>query len=447
MNRLVFSEGTFERFRADMLSSELETAALVLARAVRTPNGDWRLLVAGTCVAPADAYAERTREAAILKPEFVAEWVKHARARSLSVVLAHTHPWDGDVAPSPIDIAGEAAVLPFLHRRVPSVPHGALVIGRKGHHCRIFLPENREAGMEVFSVGPSFRHVPARTEHDTGIAPAFDRQVRAFGSAGQHRVASVRVGIVGLGGTGSVVAQQLAHLGVRDFVLIDPDLLEETNLNRVVGAQQTDVARPKVEVAADMIRRIRPSAQTTALQASVLHNVIAKTLCDSDVFFCCTDSHGSRAVLTQLAYQYFVPCFDIGVRIDATSGSVSHITGRVQMLSPGLACLACAELLDPEMVRQDLMSESERRADPYIVGHTEVQPAVISINSVVASLAVTMFLGAVAGIPTRARHQIYRAEQGVVRSIENEPSPKCVVCSESGTLGAGDTWVLPGRVD
>src|SRR5206468_1741580 len=89
---------------------------------------------------------------------------------------------------------------------------------------------------------------------------SFDRQVRAFGAAGQDRLREMRVGIVGLGGTGSIVLEQLAHLGVRRFLLMDPDFVERTNLNRLVGSTESDVGKSKVEVATAYAKRINSSA-------------------------------------------------------------------------------------------------------------------------------------------------------------------------------------------
>jgi len=273
----------------------------------------------------------------------------------------------------------------------------------------------------------------------------FDGQVRAFGAAGQQRLQSFRVGIIGLGGTGSVVAQQLAYLGVRSFLLIDPETVEESNLNRLVLASRPDVGRSKVEVAQEGIQQIRQDVEVETVNDTILRVSIAKKLLDTDVFFCCTDTHGSRAILNQLSYQYLIPGFDLGVVIQVVDGRVTHITGRVQMLAPGLACLVCSEVLDPEQVRRDLMTEAQRRADPYIVGAVEPQPAVVSINSAVASFAVTMYLAAAAGVPVKTRHQIVRFESGMVRPIANEPAPQCVVCSRTGALARGHSWSLPGR--
>jgi len=168
-------------------------------------------------------------------------------------------------------------------------------------------------------------------------------------------------------------------------------------------------------------------------------------LLNVDFIMCCTDTQGSRAVINQIAYQYLIPAIDIGVRIDALAGEVKSVSGRVQMLAPGLACLVCQSLLDPEVVRHDLLSEEERQRDPYIVGAQEPQPSVISLNGTVSSLAVTMFLAATLGVPLEARHQIYIADRGVVRAVASSPLPDCVVCSLRGSLARGDLWNLPWR--
>jgi molybdopterin-synthase adenylyltransferase len=91
------------------------------------------------------------------------------------------------------------------------------------------------------------------------------------------------------------------------------------------------------------------------------------------------------------------------------------------------------------------MEEGERHADPYFIGVGEPQPAVISLNSTISSLAVTMFLGVVTSLPLLARFQLYDAVTGTVRTVNHEPRKDCIVCSESGALGRGNDWDLPTR--
>ncbi|WP_189524196.1 MULTISPECIES: ThiF family adenylyltransferase [unclassified Mesorhizobium] len=220
---------------------------------------------------------------------------------------------------------------------MPAASHLALVIGPDG--CRA-----RRLGIAheipVWEIGACARALayPGLPEIST---LAHDRQVRAFGPRGQAIISHIAVAIIGLGGTGSAVAQQLAHLGVRRFILIDPDVVEMTKLNRLVGATPADIGRPKAEVAARHIRSINSKAEITALRADIVDEASLPALYGADFLFLCTDSHASRAVVGQLAYQFLLPCIDMGVSITVRENAITHGTGRTQMLAPGLP-VSCA---------------------------------------------------------------------------------------------------------
>ena len=126
--------------------------------------------------------------------------------------------------------------------------------------------------------------------------------------------------------------------------MLDPDSLEETNLNRVVGATRQNIGRPKVEVASELIQRINPEIESVPIVGDVLMSSNARQLLCCDFLFCCTDSHGSRAVINQIAYQYVIPTIDLGVRIQARSGKVESVTGRKQMLAPGFPKIPLPEV-------------------------------------------------------------------------------------------------------
>ncbi len=181
------------------------------------------------------------------------------------------------------------------------------------------------------------------------------------------------------------------------------------------------------------------------LVGDVVDDHVARRLLDVEFAFICTDSHASRAVVNQLAYQHLLPVIDMGVGIKASGGMVTHITGRVQMLAPGLACLTCTQTLDPNLIRQELLTPLQRQSDPYIQGHHEPQPAVISINSTVVSLAVTMFLSAVTAMPSHPRLLIYEGIRGTIRPTVKAPDEGCIVCSRRGALVQGDRQALMAR--
>ena len=440
--RLLFAASGYTDMTAALLLSEKEACAVLLATPPVVSSEMPSFLVREVYPAPESAYAIRTETRAQLSPEFLVPLVQKARQEQLSVIFVHTHPFaEGIPMFSLVDDNGEKHLADFLMRRVPSVPHAALVVGPDGCTGRRLGSTDL---LSVIQVGAKVDLLGEATEHSS-LDERWDRQIRAFGAKGQVAVQASRVAIVGAGGTGSVLAQQLAHLGVTDFVLIDPDVVDETNLNRLVGAKPSDVGVPKTTVASRLIQKINPKASVRPVRSDVTEVTVAETLIGRDAIFGCTDSHASRAIMNQLAYQYYVPLFDVGVGIVASQGRVTHIAGRVQMAAPGLPCLVCGGVIDSVAVRRELQSPVQRAADPYITGYNEPQPAVISLNSTMASLAVTMFMAAFTPIPGTARLQYYNGITGVVRAATAQADPGCVVCSRSGALGFGNKWPLPGR--
>ncbi len=383
---------------------------------------------------------------AVIQPSFIMPILKTARRDRLSLVMTHTHPFATAAKFSFVDDDGERILMPVLFARTGNgVPHGAFLVTPSDQCARIWKSTESRFDAEIVEIGKEVRINRHISPQELPCASEFDRSVRAFGIEGQATLSSITVAIVGLGGMGSIVAEQLSYLGVQSVILIDPDVVETTNLNRVVGADSKSVGLPKTDVAARQIQRVRPTASIKTIQGDVQSSAIGRQLLDADFIFCCTDSHGSRAVLNQLAYQYLIPTIDLGVRVQVANRRVESIVGRVQMLAPGLPCLVCQRLLDPEEVRRDLLSEEDRKRDPYIVGSQQPQPAVVSLNGTVASLGITMMLSAVTGLPVAPRHQVVRFDRGVVRAVASEPQPDCVVCSLRGALARGDSWPMPGR--
>lgn len=441
MSRLVLTSDFLSSLRGNLLKHKEETCAILYGRAVEVSGKLARIVIRESMHPQAEAYRSRTSVRAQLKPEFVGEAVQKARRNGESVVFVHTHPF-GLNQFSETDDAGERELAPFLRGRMPDVPHAAMLLTPETSMAREI---GTRRALRVVGVGENivWGEAPAVEKP----AERYDRQTRAFGVAGQEVLKSVRVAIVGLGGTGSVVLQELLYLGVRDFILLDPDTVEESNLNRLVGTVTADIGKAKVEVAERWAKKINSKVHVSARKDSALKTEATRALADADFLFCCTDSHGSRAVLNQFAYQYLVPAIDMGVVIATAKGRVTHVAGRTQMLAPGLACMACGNLLDAEQVRRDLMTDFERQQDPYIVGRPEPAPAVISLNATVASLAVTMFLNAVVGIPGSARFLNYNAMTGACRPVLSLPHASCVVCSPRGAIARGDEWPLPARQD
>lgn len=444
MKELVLTANDWSVLSGQLLRGPTEACAVLLTRQVKRGDGLTRLLTCDMILPSSEDYTRQGHVEAELTPAFVARVTKRARRANCGLVFVHSHPGTQPPKFSRIDDAGELHLAAFLAHRHASHHHAALVISNGGVSARELGTSN---ALRVIVLGTTRRVLSDPSMAATATLDVFDRQVRAFGRSGQQSLQGLRVGIIGLGGTGSIVAEQLAHLGVGEFLLIDPDTLEVSNLNRVVGARLKDVGMPKVNVAARLLYDINPLAQVDVIQDDVIRARVARRLTNTDLFFSCTDSHGSRAVLQQIAYQYLIPCIDVGTVIAAENGRVTHVAGRAQLLAPGLACLTCSGLLNPDEVRRDMMNEFERLADPYLVGAREPAPAVVSINSTTSSLAITMLLTVVAGVPGEARYVLYDAIRPQLRSIRAAPAENCYVCSKNGALAQADEWPLMARQD
>jgi molybdopterin/thiamine biosynthesis adenylyltransferase len=256
-------------------------------------------------------------------------------------------------------------------------------------------------------VGPSLRTISAADSPlqpaEWSIPRAHDRQALALGIEGQHALGKLCVGIVGAGGTGSSVGEQLARMGVRKFIVIDDDLLVPSNVTRVYGSTPYDGRRrhPKVKIMARNLKKVGKGISVDAHERSVVEAGVAELLLQADVVFCCTDTDGSRASLNDLSMRYLIPVIDTGCRLDVLDGSLKGEYGRVRCVRPGLPCLWCTSTIDGTRILQESLSTAERKslaASGYGSG-LGPQPSVIHLTTLVASLAVSEFLSFTLGVP------------------------------------------------
>jgi hypothetical protein len=204
--------------------------------------------------------------------------------------------------------------------------------------------------------------------------PASESQVATvsvWGEIRQADLARVRVGIVGLGSVGSIVAESLGRIGVSRFVLIDYDRIEERNLDRTLGAVPEDaiVGTPKVRVTA---RLLEAGHTATRLEVDPFHvsllsrEGLARAL-DCDVLVSCVDRPAPRHLLNGVAYAHLIPVVDGGIlaRVD-NDGRLLHADWRIHSVEPDRACLVCLGALRPGDIA---LHQAGKLDDPsYIAG-------------------------------------------------------------------------------
>ncbi len=172
--------------------------------------------------------------------------------------------------------------------------------------------------------------------------------------------------LVGAGALGNFVGLGLALAGTRELTIVDPDRIEETNLNRQVLFYDA-VGQPKATMLATRLRRLTPRLKTTAVTAPVTE----AHLQDVDAIFACVDNFATRAELNRLSAQTGIPLIN---------GGSGPFNGEVQVYEPGhTACLNCA--LDVEQLAA--MEAGERAG----CGRTPAASVVIA-NQIIAGLMV-----------------------------------------------------------
>jgi molybdopterin-synthase adenylyltransferase len=263
----------------------------------------------------------------------------------------------------------------------------------------------------------------------------YSRNEALFGAEGQAKIAATKVMIVGLGGLGSHVAQQLAYLGVADFTLVDKGNVKISSLNRMIGAVEDDAAkkRPKVEVCARLVGQIQPEATITPFCGDVDDDQMSGLVAEADVVFGCLDRDLPRLKLTDLCAQFAHPLFDLAT--DTGEDEVSSWYGGRIILCDGSRCLSCLDLLDQKEMARDSMGPGQRDADDAIYGIDvsaldATGPSVVSLNGVVASLAVTEFMVMVTGMRKPFPYLTYRGDlRPMLRENLDEPRENCPYCA------------------
>jgi molybdopterin-synthase adenylyltransferase len=261
----------------------------------------------------------------------------------------------------------------------------------------------------------------------------FSRNEGLIGALGQGKIGSTIVAIVGLGGLGSHIAQQLAYLGVRTFCLIDFDIVTESSLNRLIGAIEDDVVNEtlKVDAAKRTILSIVSSASVTTVSRKLSDPEAQVAISGADVVFGCLDDDRHRIELLEICAGESVPYFDLAT--DVVGQDQSIYGGRV-VFCDGSRCLVCLpEVIDQQSLAVSGLSEDQRGADRRIYGVTRgalsgTGPSVVSINGVVASLAVTEFMVEVTQLRPAVGQLTYRADRGIVTRSADPGSPDCYYC-------------------
>lgn len=395
---LVFPRDLYRNLTEFLFSTTpSENGCFLLAGFHKTENN--AVILINRIIKPSkDSWNYRKENALEPRSSFINQCVVSADTEGSSLIFVHTHPKaEHPSGFSHIDEKSNDKLFDNLSQILVDKPLGSLVFSRKGV-CGVIFDGGTLRSVAKIKVSGNlldeFSGVGYNTHTSDNVEGKFDRQSRVLGRQGNKKLQKLTVTVVGAGGTGSAVAVQLARMGISKLRLVDMDVIEDTNVPRVYGSSEQDIGKPKVDVLKKHIRMFS-SSKIDAIYSDVTDNKALTSITNSDVIFACTDNLTSRSRLNDISIRYMIPLIDVGCRIDLNDdGSISQATVKVQTVTPESACLWCDGTLDGTKILQESLSDKERRdlaREGYYDG-VEVQPSIISMTTMSASMAVNKLL-------------------------------------------------------
>lgn len=313
----------------------------------------------------------------MLRPtaQLVSAAVSRAIEARSGLLFVHSHP--DPYHPPGLSGADYSAFETLARTLAPMLdgPFAAAVIHPSGWSSVVWTDAGPIEVEQIVSVGRTIRFltrlpVPAPSDLDV-------RQRDALGVV-NDRLRALAVAVVGSGGIGSPIAEQLVRVGVREVTLIDADLLDTpSNVRRMFCTKVSDLRQEnppaKVDVIGSFLDGLEFGVPIRAIRGDVRYEHVFRELLDADVVLLATDTHSSRATVNELAYSYLLPVIDAGVRVGSkTNGNVAGLLAEVRVLTPVTPCLWCRRTLDPETIRVENLFAEDRdrqRREGYIVNN------------------------------------------------------------------------------
>ena len=386
---------------------------------------------------------------ASFEPSYLGRAAWTACKRGTGLAFIHSHPSNGWQGMSSEDVEAERDVIayPAMSTGLPLV---GLTTGKDGYWSARFWIRagkhfRREWCQKVRVVGHQRYKI---YYNDAALSPPkrknkLRRTYDSWGTDAQNTIARLNVAIVGLGSVGNIVAESMARIGVGNLTLVDPDRVEEHNLDRLLYASIRDIGRKKVELASQGIKSsaTAENIRVTTLPFSVHSKQAYQAVLDCDLIFSCVDRPVARDVLNFVAHSHLIPVIDGGVAIevDFKNDRLFSAHWRAHIVSPFHQCMRCNGQYNTSMVVMELDGSLD---DPNYVSNLpsthgptnqNVFPFSVAVAAMETNLMLRYFL-ALDWWPTLQQldYQFVTAE---IRQIHKCCEPGCMF---PGRRGQGD---------
>tara|TARA_R110000824_G_scaffold339767_1_gene526300 strand:- start:471 stop:1868 length:1398 start_codon:yes stop_codon:yes gene_type:complete len=407
MNRkwtLAFSGVQYEQLQMHLHPGDgLEAAAILLCRVV--PGERSRLLVYDHILAPLGS-SQRKKAHIIWQGQTLSDAIDRAEHEGASLVLIHSHP-GSMLAFSSIDNESDRDIIPHIFagwsEQSPAAVHGSAIMTPDGAiRARLYDADHKIEMVDLVTVtGDDLKYFWAEDIEDSK-PPAV---VQPFCDGMTEKLGRLSVGIIGASGTGSITAEQAARMGFGEINLIDFDLVEHKNLNRILNSTIADAQEGKLKVSMlkAAIERYRDNCIVNIYPLNISERKAVLAAAKCDVLFGCVDSLEGRYMLDLLAQAMLLPLFDVGVTIPTRVLAdkrviISDAFGRIDYIQPERSTLFSREVYNSEALRAEYLAGADpeafrdEAAEGYIKGIAQEAPSVIALNMRAASASMLEFI-------------------------------------------------------
>ena len=456
MNELRISQAEYERLTQHLFPGDHdEHGALLLVGAHPRVHGGTLMSVREVHLLAENEFPPGEYGYRQLAASALARVGNRAADERLALVSAHSHPGSGEqTGLSGDDLAAHERLFGHLLDITAAPIVGGIALGEHSVAGEIWRRDGQRAPLDRLRVvGSNIDILDGRLPRSDFTAEArFDRQVRLFGQAGQARLRALDVAVIGAGGGGSILIEQLARLGLGRLTIVDPDAVEIHNLSRIMGATIADARRKvkKVLVAARNVRAIDPAIVVEQVEGDIAELDVARRVLDCDYMFLATDTATARLVANAIAQTFLIPLIQIGAKVDTNrAGEIEQIYTAVRPVLARRGCLNCAGLIDPGALAREAASPEECRNQNYLGDPEIIDPSVTTLNAASASGALNVFLMATIGqaADTLPTHRITLTRDGAILEPKIRRNPECRWCGEhaASRYARADVALLPCR--
>jgi len=399
-----FKNGDLDRLRKGLLSDLTNEHFAILLGKTETCNDGFIVTIHDILFPQEGELLEQNSGFLRINKKFVATALTMLQKRVDvdTFIDVHTHPFSKNTVEfSGTDDADEISFTDFLAENFSKIKYSSIVLSQEYYSARYwFCGKQKYCGCEIKTQLKSEyfpkNHMGTSMTIKEETMQMYDRSILALGIETMKSImADEKIAIVGVGGLGSIIAENLIHMGFQNLILIDNDKLEISNLNRIVGAkyQQAKEGMIKVEAIAAHLKAINPYCTIETFPINVHSEEAEKVLAFSDWVIVATDNHASRFRVQEYAFKYYVPFISAGVNITINDNIITDISGEVITIRIGdTICLDCLRRINYNAVASEIHPDKTVREGliqkGYVTGADIHTPAVKTLNSMIANMTV-----------------------------------------------------------